>query len=224
MRAWCKPARSMAARIASSFGACENLTWTRVPPRKSMPRGMPCQNSIEHTPARLKTSEKARKNHFLPRKSMFGLRKNSTLGRAPSELFQKPHIAWVAPAFQRCPPPSLELSDAESFASLMTAEHPIKNHARDKHCGKQIRQQPEGQCGGKPFDRAGAEHEQDGRRNDGGDVGVDDRNPGVAETLFDGRGRRFAVAQLLADALKNQHIRIHAHAHRQDDAGDSGKG
>ena len=29
-------------------------------------------------PATLKTSEKARKYHFLPRKSMFGLRKNST--------------------------------------------------------------------------------------------------------------------------------------------------
>src|SRR5580658_8072931 len=121
----------MAARIASSFGACENLTWTRVPPRKSMPRGMPCQNSIESTPARLKTSEKARKYHFLPRKSMFGLRKNSTLGRAPSELFQRPHIAWVAPAFyQPCQPTSpLELSNAESFASLMTPEYPIKNHA-----------------------------------------------------------------------------------------------
>src|SRR5581483_7647084 len=42
-----------------------------------MPSGIPCQKSIESTPATLKISEKAMKYHFLPRKSMFGLRKNS---------------------------------------------------------------------------------------------------------------------------------------------------
>src|SRR5947208_4024425 len=44
-----------------------------------MPNGMPCQNTIERIPATLKTSEKAMKYHFLLRKSIFGLRKNSTL-------------------------------------------------------------------------------------------------------------------------------------------------
>src|SRR5213080_4396782 len=44
-----------------------------------MPSGMPCQNSIEQMPATLKISEKAMKYHFLPRKSILGLRKNSTL-------------------------------------------------------------------------------------------------------------------------------------------------
>src|SRR5581483_8081501 len=39
---------------------------------------MPCQKIIESTPATLKISENARKYHFLPKKSMFGLRKNST--------------------------------------------------------------------------------------------------------------------------------------------------
>src|SRR5258708_32015139 len=37
-----------------------------------------CQKSMENTPATLNSSEKARKYHFLPRKSMLGLRKNST--------------------------------------------------------------------------------------------------------------------------------------------------
>src|SRR6266702_8431593 len=69
----------MAARIALSWGSCENFTYTRVPPRKSMPRGMPCQKSIDRIPATLKTSDKAMKYHFLPRKSMFALLKNSTL-------------------------------------------------------------------------------------------------------------------------------------------------
>src|SRR5271163_141695 len=67
----------MAARNALSSGGCENFTYTRVPPRKSTPYGMWCQNNIEKTPATLNTREKARKYHFLPRKSMLVLRKNS---------------------------------------------------------------------------------------------------------------------------------------------------
>src|SRR5438270_2182655 len=57
-----------------------------------MPSGMPCQNSMEQSPATLKMSEKVMKYHFLPRKSILGLRKNSTrikpffvhVGRMPS--------------------------------------------------------------------------------------------------------------------------------------------
>src|SRR5450631_1187625 len=130
--AWCRPTRSMAARMALSSGAWVNLISTSVPPRNSMPSGMPCQNSMENTPATLNTSEKARKYHFLPRKSMFGLRKNSTLCRSP-------------------------LSDAERFASLVAAQDPVKNHARNEHGGKQIGDQPKRQGNGKPFDRPGAE-------------------------------------------------------------------
>src|SRR5271168_1606918 len=67
----------MAARSALSSGVCENFTYTRVPPRKSTPYGIPCQNNMENKPATLNTREKARKYHFLPRKSMLVLRKNS---------------------------------------------------------------------------------------------------------------------------------------------------
>src|SRR5271170_4870033 len=68
----------MAARSALSSGVCENFTYTSVPPRKSTPYGMWCQNNMENKPATLNTSEKARKYHFFPRKSMLVLRKNST--------------------------------------------------------------------------------------------------------------------------------------------------
>ena len=68
----------MAARMALSSGVWANFTYTSVPPRKSTPYGMPCQNSMENKPATLKTRENARKYHFFPRKSMFALRKNST--------------------------------------------------------------------------------------------------------------------------------------------------
>src|SRR5271157_2670869 len=45
---------------------------------------MPCQNAMESTPATLKISEKVRKYHFFPRKSMFVFLKNSTLRPIPS--------------------------------------------------------------------------------------------------------------------------------------------
>src|SRR5438046_7441909 len=71
--------RSIVWWTALTSGACENLTLTWVPPRKSMSSGIPCQNTMESTPATLKISEKAMKYHFLPRKSIFALLKNSTL-------------------------------------------------------------------------------------------------------------------------------------------------
>src|ERR1700738_2568125 len=45
---------------------------------------------MENTPATLNSNEKARKYHFLPRKSMFGFRKNSTLSSNPSLATQSP--------------------------------------------------------------------------------------------------------------------------------------
>src|SRR5215471_939348 len=88
MRALFKSARSRAERMALSSGGWENFTYTSVPPRKSTPSGMPCQNSMEMTPATLNTNEKARKYHFFPRKSMFGLRKNSTSLKPLFECFK----------------------------------------------------------------------------------------------------------------------------------------
>src|SRR5580704_17887122 len=73
----------MAARNALSSGVCENFTYTSVPPRKSTPYGMWCQNNMENRPATLNTREKARKYHFFPRKSILVLRKNSTCCLAP---------------------------------------------------------------------------------------------------------------------------------------------
>src|SRR5271168_5113649 len=112
MRTLCRPARSMAARMASSFGGCENFTYTSVPPRKSTPSGIPCQKKIESKPATLKINEKAMKYHFLPRKSILGSRKNSTLLPTPS-LHQFLDI-------------NVSLN-AQRFSALLPAQHPVKN-------------------------------------------------------------------------------------------------
>src|SRR5258708_36083712 len=66
-----------------------------------MPSGRPCQNSIEQTPAMLNISEKAMKYHFLPRKSILGLRKNSTRFKPFSV-----HVGAVAPPPPPPPPPT----------------------------------------------------------------------------------------------------------------------
>src|ERR1700691_1835273 len=114
----------MAARRALSSGVCENFTYTRVPPRKSTPYGMPCQNSMENMPATLKTSEKARKYHFFPRKSMFVLRKNSTEYYPLSDL-------WFR---------SL---NAQRLTAFFPAQDPVEDHARNEYGGEQVGQQTE---------------------------------------------------------------------------------
>src|SRR5215475_4381069 len=114
--------RSRSARMASLLGVCENFTYTRVPPRKSTPSGMPCQNSIENTPATLNTSEKARKYHFLPRKSMLVLVNSCT----------------ASPL------------NAQRLATLVAVENAIEDDARDEHRRKQVGQKTKAQCHGEP--------------------------------------------------------------------------
>src|SRR5229473_3478934 len=125
--------------MALSSGVCENFTYTSVPPRKSTPRGMPCQNNIENIPATLNTSEKARKYHFLPRKSMLGSLKNSTLSSNPfRDCVRDGHSCPSRPGVAR---QFLRKLDAYGFAALLAAQNPVKDHARNKNRGKQVGQQ-----------------------------------------------------------------------------------
>src|SRR5215471_19337008 len=134
---------------------------------------------MEMSPAMLKISEKPRNHHFLPRKSMFELRKNSTY----STFFEL---------------------DAQGLAPLFAAQYGIKDHPRNEHCCEQIGEQAEGQRETEATDRAAAHKNQNDGRNNRGDVGVHDGDPGAAESLVHGCGRALVVAQLLADALKDE--------------------
>ena len=98
----------------------------------------------------------------------------------------------------------------------------INNDPRDEDCCKQVGQQTDGEGGCKSLYRAGAKQKQDGRRDDGCHVGIDDGDPGMSKTLIDGRGRRLACPHLFTDALKDQHVRVHAHADGQNDSGNAG--
>ena len=69
-----------------------------------------------------------------------------------------------------------------------------------------------------------AELEEEGGGDEGGGVGVEDRDPHPVEAVADGGPHRLAVAQLLADALEHEHVGVDAHADGEDDAGDAGQG
>src|SRR6202140_4538895 len=90
-------------------------------------------------------------------------------------------------------PTTSDRLDTQRFAALLPAQHPIKNHARYKHCRKQVGEQTEYQCRGETLYRPCTEEEQNRRGNDGGDVSIDDRDPGVAESLFLRRRRWLVV-------------------------------
>src|SRR5207248_8685971 len=123
---------------------------------------MTCQNIMLRMPATLKISEKPRKYHFFPRKSMLVLRKNS-IGL-----------------------------NAQRFSSFFSLQPGIENHSRHKHRSKDVGEQTESEGHGKAADRPGAKNKQDEGRNNGGHVGIHDGEPSPAESLIYIRCRRRA--------------------------------
>ena len=65
-------------------------------------------------------------------------------------------------------------------------------------------------------------------RNAGGDhrrdVGVEERQEDAVEARSHRRTRRRGPRELLLDPLEDQHVRVDAHAHRQDEARDARQG
>src|ERR1700720_2413617 len=146
---------------------------------------------MESTPATLKTSEKTRKYHFFPRKSKFVFLKNSTLLTVPSKHRSIVVSRWsfgLHQSFRLCErQPTQRLTtalNAQRLATLLPAQHPIKNHPRHKHRRKQVRRQPKYQRSRKSLDRPCSKQEQNRGRNDGRDVRINDGDPGMAEALF----------------------------------------
>src|SRR6266702_2427540 len=177
-----------------------------------MSRGMPCQNTMESSPATLKISEKAMKYHFLPRKSMFALLKNSTLlkplqplsfrrrplkraGEEPYVNLQTDAVCQRRKLYRPAVPTELYprprkcarivgSSDTQSLAHALAAQNPVKNHSRHKDRGEQICKEPKAQRHRKTAHRARAEKKKNDRRNNSCDVGIHDRDPGMAKALL----------------------------------------
>src|SRR5271165_2722351 len=116
------------------------------------------------------------------------------------------------------------LLDTQCLATLMAVENGLENNSRNKDRREQVGRQAKAEGHSEAAYRAGAEQEQNDGRNDRRHVSVNDRDPGVSKALVHRRRRRLAVPQLLAYALEDQNVGVHAHADRQDDACDSRQG
>jgi hypothetical protein len=95
----------------------------------------------------------------------------------------------------------------------------------DEDRGEDRGDDAEAQRDRKAAHRPRAHGEQDHRGDEGGDVGVDDRRPGLFIAKLDGARRALGgFAAILADALEHQHVGIDRHADGQHDAGDPRQG
>src|SRR5450759_1001560 len=162
-----------------------------VPPAKSMPNRTPL-TAIARKPTRIRAQEAPMAHHFQRRKSILVWRKSS-----------------------------ITASDRKGVDVLPPAVLEIEDRVRHEDGGEDRDQETDDERNGEPLDRSRSELEEEDRRDDDGDVRVDDRREGLGETVLDRRLRRAPGAQLLADALEDEDVRVHRHADRQDEARDS---
>src|ERR1700733_5379389 len=162
---------------------------TCVPPLKSTPSGMWCQNRMLSTPRTEKIRENPRKNHFFPSQSIFVVRNSSTLLN-PQRRLQRP-------------PQSLENLNRQSRAAFLLLKNCVEDHARYQNCSKQVGEQTKGQRNRKPTHRTRTKQEQDHRRTDRCHVRINDRHPRMRKPLLYSRRSRLAGPQLFADALED---------------------
>src|SRR5690606_36130045 len=92
------------------------------------------------------------------------------------------------------------------FLHVATAKDQVDLAAREHDGGEHRRQDAERQRDREALDRPGAEGEQDGADQQGGQVTVDDRRVGAIEALVDGALHRQAVLQFLANPRVDQHV------------------
>src|SRR5438552_2585357 len=113
--------------------------------------------------------------------------------------------------------------NADRLRLLRCRVFEIEDHARHEKRGEHGGEEADEQRDGESLDRSRSELEEEQRRDDGRHVRVDDGAEGALESLLDRGANGLPFAQLLADALEHEHVRVHGHAERQDDAGDAGQ-
>src|SRR5262249_21317900 len=189
-----RPAPSRILRRWSTSGRSANRTAIAVPPEKSMPYFRPFWTKIVIRPSAITPHDRPMAHHLYFRKSMLVWRKNSI-----AALYLYGDRVDVLSA------PVLELEDG----------------VRDEHGREDGDEEADDQGDREALHGSCAELEQEHRRDDRGDVRVDDRRERLREAVFDRGLRRAAVAQLLADALEHEHVRVDGHTDRQDEARDA---
>src|SRR5580704_4826446 len=138
-------------------------------------------------PAAVNTSDKPMKGHFLPRKSNLVFLNNSiepvTAGlecQTPACMQKFPRRSIIPKTIQAninrdVPKSQATHLNAERYRPLLPAQFPIENGPGNKYRGEHVGEQTNDQRDRKPFDRTGAEQEQETAGNNGSYVRVDNR-------------------------------------------------
>ena len=111
-------------------------------------------------------------------------------------------------------------SDFSQFRSSKKS----KIEPRHDQRGEQARRHADGQRHAEALDFARAHENQNDGRNQRRDVRVENRAERAGVTGGDGAAQRFALGQFLAQALVNQHVRVHRHADGEHHARDARQG
>src|SRR5580658_2495373 len=189
-----KPAAASRVRTVSTLTAPGKLTSALTPPVKSMARFSPrVKNAVSDTTMNSADSAYHQRRVAMNGKLVWWL-KNSTAG------------PW---------------SDRQPRELAPAAVHECQQRAAAHQRGEHRGRDAERQHHGKTADRAGAEHPQHHPGDERRDVGIGNGRESLLEAGADGGLWRDALAQLLADALVDQHVGIHRHADGEDDAGDA---
>src|SRR6266403_4765960 len=194
-----------------------------VPPLKSMPKFRPwVKNSVI---AKIESSAEIGK--LMRRKRVkSNLVSSGTIrseGRRPSAL------TTVSTAMRTPSPMRTKCVTAGSAFSNRHGLWPLPSHpTRDDQAGKRKRGENRGndadaERDGEAAHRPGADVEQHGGGDEGGDVGIEDCRQSALEAGVDRRNRRASAAQFLADALIDQHVGVYRDADREHDTGDAGQ-
>ena len=103
----------------------------------------------------------------------------------------------------------------------LAVEQKIEDQPRHHQRGEQAGGHAYGQRDAETLDFTRPHENQNDRGNQRRDMRIENRAEGAGVTGGDGAAQRFALGQFLADALKNQHVRVHAHADGQNHSGNA---
>src|ERR1700693_4578825 len=146
---------SRSVRRWSMSGRVAKRSAIWVPPAKSMPSRTP-RTAIARKPTRIRAQEAPMAHPFQRGKSMLVWRKSS-----------------------------IAASDRKGVDVLPPAVLELKERLRHEDGGEDRDQETDDQRDGEPLDGPGPELEEEDRRDDDGDVRVDDRREGLGESVLD---------------------------------------
>src|SRR5262245_29311400 len=112
--------------------------------------------------------------------------------------------------------------DAER-RDLAPRQLPLVERLRHENGREQVDEETNRERHREAADRAGAELEEEERRDERRDVRVEQRQEHAVEAGVDRRAYAALGRQLFLDALEDEHVRVDADAHRQDEPGDAGQ-